>query len=86
MEELTILFLPAYSSEFAPVEIVFSHIKSKIKRMNISDKSSFYKLCGKEIIYDALKEVSRESIFNVWMNVILTAKKHVIIRLKMAAN
>ena len=65
-----ILFLPAYSPDFAPIELLFNTLKRKITRQ---EKGNIVKLKSKEgmkSIKECLAATSKEEIVSYWVSAI----------------
>ena len=77
-EDLKMIFLPPYSPELAPVEIVFAVIKAKIRRSIGKTKCNFQKDEGKKTIIAALSEISKETVYKIWLRVIQVAKSFIL--------
>jgi transposase len=56
-------FLPPYSPEYAPVELVFGLIKSKFREKSSTKRINFGKAEGMIEIAKIWKEIGRESIY-----------------------
>ena len=65
-DDYTHAFLPPYTPEYAPVELIFAQIKAHIKR---SYQKSLVDLRGNEgvrLVKDGLSRLSRETIIKCW--------------------
>ena len=69
-EDLKMLFLPAYYPELAPIETLFSLIKTKVRRNVDEEQWDFSKDTGTLKIASVLSLISRETIQGIWIKVV----------------
>ena len=68
-------YLPQYSPELAPVELIFGAIKRKLTNEVCRQGWNFSSKSGKEKIVQAWEEISADSIASMWVMVIKQAKR-----------
>ena len=75
---LQVTFLPAYSPEFAPVELIFGSIKSKMRSQDKSSPHNFGKESGIIEIVKSLMSLDEEVWCKTWIKVIIVCKSKII--------
>ena len=68
-------FLPPYSPNLAPVEMIFGVIKRKLLSTKWKEKISFSKPSGRRTLVDILKTLSHDSLIRMWFHLIWEARK-----------
>ena len=71
-------FLPPYTPEYAPIELVFSSLKSHVKKKQTKTLIDFKKEIGLRVIANSLSKLSRNTIMRCW--------RHSLWRMKWDAN
>ena len=77
LKNFEMYYLPQYSPDLAPVELVFGLIKRKL-RWKISNQGwNFSKNDGKDAIVNAWCEIDKESIKRMWIQTIKASLKYI---------
>ena len=71
-------YLPQYSSELDPVELVFGAINRKIINKNILKGWKKCTRIGKDLVVQMWAEIEAQSIVKAWKAVIRHAREHVL--------
>jgi hypothetical protein len=77
-EGLVVYFLPPYSAELAPVELVFGWIKKKMKTNYHAAALNFGAKNGKDAIVETMQHILVETVQKVWMKVMKEWKKCIV--------
>ena len=64
MYDITLMFLPAYSPELNPCELVFAIVKDKVRRAGRADLA--------RVILEAFRALTREQAVNLFRHCLLT--------------
>jgi transposase len=68
------IFLSPYSPQFAPVELMFGIIKSKLRSKISTEEINFGKKEGMEAIVGIMEDILKDSICRIWYKIVREAK------------
>ena len=69
-----VMFLPAYSPELAPVELLFRFIKNKMRKLMKNKKISFNNQAERVIIFESIQDLNCKNIKDMWIQFVKNAK------------
>ena len=64
--EVSWIYLPPFSPELAPIELLFRSFKAKLRAHPCDDKVNISSQKGFEAVYKALKSIRQKEIMNYW--------------------
>ena len=75
INECTLIYLPQYTPELAPVELFFGRMKRLMINKRTNSAIDLDKESGKKILAEVIGSIDRVSIMKIWMHFISTIKQ-----------